>query len=154
MIPSATGSSDSSGEPPTTYLWTLYFLAQHHSFLSRHDRALSTLSTALSHTPTLPELYTCKARALKRAGDLIGAANCLNEARVLDGQDRFLNTKCAKYCFRAGLVAQGNEILGMFTKVGRHMSQSKLFCIDARTSTRGILQVPEQTSKTCNHYST
>jgi peptide alpha-N-acetyltransferase len=117
ILPCGTESPEFVEEPPTTYLWSLYFLAQHHSLLSHHDHALSILSTALFHTPTLPELYTCKARVLKRAGDLIGAANCLNEARLLDGQDRFLNTKCAKYCFRAGLVAQGNEVLGLFTKV-------------------------------------
>jgi len=50
-------------------------------------------------------------------GDIIGAAQCLDEARLLDGQDRFLNTKCAKYRLRAGLVEEANEILGFFTKV-------------------------------------
>ena len=106
-------------EPPTTYLWTLYFLAQHHSFLSRPARALSLLDLALEHTPTLPELHTCKGRILKRAGDLYGAARCLESARLLDGQDRFLNTKCAKYRLRAGLIDEADEILGLFTKVSR-----------------------------------
>jgi hypothetical protein len=109
-------TSSSSVEPPTTYLWTLFFLAQHHSFLSRPARALSLLSTALVHTPTLPELHTCKARVLKRVGDFLGAARCLDEARLLDGQDRFLNTKCAKYRFRAGLIEEANDLLGLFTK--------------------------------------
>lgn len=104
-------------EPPTTYLWTLYFLAQHHSFLSRPAQSLSLLDTALQHTPTLPELHTCKARVLKRAGDLLGAARCLEVARLLDGQDRFLNTKSAKYRLRAGLIDEASEILGLFTKV-------------------------------------
>ena len=104
-------------EPPTTYLWTLYYLAQHHSTLSRPARALSMVELALEHTPTLPELYTCKARILKRAGDCIGATRCLDEARMLDGQDRFLNTKCAKYRFRAGMVDEAVEVLGLFTKV-------------------------------------
>jgi peptide alpha-N-acetyltransferase len=75
------------------------------------------LDLALSHTPTLPELYTCKARVLKRTGDLLGAVRCLDEARLLDGQDRFLNTKCAKYRLRAGLVDEAGAILGLFTKV-------------------------------------
>jgi peptide alpha-N-acetyltransferase len=107
-------------EPPTTYLWTLYFLAQHHSFLSRHTRALSILDIAIQHTPTLPELHTCKGRVLKHAGDLYGAARCLENARLLDGQDRFLNTKCAKYRLRAGLIDEASEILGHFTKVSPH----------------------------------
>lgn len=109
--------SSGPDEPPTTYLWTLYFLAQHYSFLSKPSRSLSLLNLALQHTPTLPELYTCKARVLKRAGDPYGAAQCLEAARLLDGQDRFLNTKCAKYRLRAGLIEEANEILGLFTKV-------------------------------------
>ncbi|KDQ60157.1 hypothetical protein JAAARDRAFT_174177 [Jaapia argillacea MUCL 33604] len=113
---SSTPSSSSSIEPPTTYLWTLYFLAQHYSSLSQHSRALELLDEAISHTPTLPELLTCKARVLKRAGDPFGAARLMDEARLLDGQDRFLNTKCAKYRLRAGLVEEASEILGLFTK--------------------------------------
>ncbi|KAF7975522.1 hypothetical protein HWV62_9339 [Athelia sp. TMB] len=112
----APASPPGADEPPTTYLWTLYFLAQHHSFLSRPAQALSLLDIAVQHTPTLPEIHTCRARVLKRAGDLLGAAKSLESARLLDGQDRFLNTKCAKYRFRAGLIDQANEILGLFTK--------------------------------------
>lgn len=108
--------SDSSNIEPTTYLWTLYFLAQHHSYLSRHKRALELLRTAMDHTPTLPELYIFQARVLKRCGDPIGAARSLDEARVLDLQDRFLNTKCAKYRMRAGHVDEAADILGLFTK--------------------------------------
>ena len=102
---------------PTTYLWTLYFLAQHYSYLSQHSKALSLLDVALKHTPTLPELHMFKARVLKRNGDYLGAARCLNDARLLDGQDRFLNTKCGKYMLRAGMVDEANAVFGMFTKV-------------------------------------
>ena len=116
--PEANASSSSSpSEPPTTYLWSLYFLSQHYLHLSQHSRALNLLDLAISHTPTLPELYTCKARVLKRSGDVYGAARSLNDARLLDLQDRFLNTKCAKYRLRAGLSDEALEILGLFTKV-------------------------------------
>lgn len=104
---------------PTNYLWTLYFLAQHYSYLSQPTKALSLLDIALTHTPTLPELHMCKARVLKRSGDLFGAARCLNDARLLDGQDRFLNTKCGKYLLRAGMIEEANEIFAMFTKVNK-----------------------------------
>lgn len=107
----------SDNESPTTYIWTLYFLAQHHSYLGRQPNALALVATALEHTPTLPDLLTLKARILKRAGDLYGASKSLNDARLLDGQDRFLNTKCGKYRLRAGLIDEASEILGMFTKV-------------------------------------
>lgn len=111
-------SSSSPSEPPTTYLWSLYFLAQHYLHMKQYSRALSLLDLAISHTPTLPELYTCKARVLKRSGDIYGAARSLNDARLLDLQDRFLNTKCAKYRLRAGLSDEAQEIFGLFTKVG------------------------------------
>ena len=39
---------------PTMYIWTLYFLAQHHSFLGRHKQAIELLDEAITHTPTLP----------------------------------------------------------------------------------------------------
>ena len=102
---------------PTTYLWTLYFLAQHFSHLGQQSRALSLLSSAISHTPTLPELHTLRGRILKRLGDLCGASVAVNEARLLDGQDRFLNTKSAKYKLRAGFIEEANDTLGLFTKV-------------------------------------
>jgi N-alpha-acetyltransferase 15/16, NatA auxiliary subunit len=110
-------SSSAEPEPPTTYLWTLYFLAQHYSFLGQHARSLSLLELAITHTPSLPELHTCRARVLKRAGDPYGSAKSLNDARLLDLQDRFLNTKCAKYRLRAGLPEEAQEVLALFTKV-------------------------------------
>jgi N-alpha-acetyltransferase 15/16, NatA auxiliary subunit len=109
--------SSQSDEPPTTYLWTLYFLVQHHSHLGDQAKALALVEEALAHTPTLPELYSAKARILKRAGDPFGAAQAAEQARELDGQDRFLNTKAAKYLLRAGLIDEAQTVLGLFTKV-------------------------------------
>lgn len=42
--------------------------------------------------------------------------NAMQEARELDGQDRFLNSKCAKYLVRAEKVKEAEEVLGLFTK--------------------------------------
>ncbi|KAF8899782.1 NMDA receptor-regulated protein 1a [Gymnopilus junonius] len=61
-------------------------------------------------------LHLCRGRTLKRVGDYLGAARAVNEARLLDGQDRFLNTKCGKYLLRAGMVEEANKMFGMFTK--------------------------------------
>jgi tetratricopeptide (TPR) repeat protein len=104
-------------DAPTAYLWTLYYLAQHESFLGRHASALTRVDAALVHTPTLPELHTLRARILKRLGDPPGAAHALEAARALDGQDRFLNTKAAKYRQRAGMPDDAQDVLGLFTKV-------------------------------------
>ncbi|KAG1885401.1 NMDA receptor-regulated protein 1-domain-containing protein [Suillus subluteus] len=112
--------SPSTGDSvePTTHLWALYLLAQHHSYLGRHKQALEILDVAIAHTPTLPELYMTRARALKRAGDPHGAARAMNDARLLDGQDRFINTKTGKYLLRAGMVTEADTIFSKFTRGG------------------------------------
>lgn len=128
---------DAEVEPPTDYLWTLYFLAQHYSTFPssqsspsttepNHTHALQLLDLAISHTPTLPELYMYKARVLKRLGDPYGAVRAMEEARRLDGQDRFLNAKCGKYWLRAGGSEEAQEVFGLFTKV-RHSCPLLLF---------------------------
>ena len=56
-------------------------LAQHYSQLGLHDRApCRSSSSALTHTPTLPDLCMTRARILKRAGDLAGAEAAMNDA--------------------------------------------------------------------------
>ncbi|KZT39448.1 N-terminal acetyltransferase A, auxiliary subunit [Sistotremastrum suecicum HHB10207 ss-3] len=117
FITSFHNSQNSSSSPePATYIWTLYFLAQHHSHLGHHSEALSVLDTALQHTPTLPDLLTLRAKVLKRAGDPWGAWRSAEEARALDGQDRGLNWKSAKYAIRAQELEEGQKLLGLFTK--------------------------------------
>jgi peptide alpha-N-acetyltransferase len=138
---------------PTTYLWTLYLLAQHHSFLGRHKQALEILDTAIAHTPTLPELYMVRARALKRAGDPYGAAKAMDAARLLDGQDRFINTKTGKYLLRAGMPEMAETIFSLFTKVraphGIDMSLRRSFFFGPR---KERLQL--QIWRKCKHYIT
>ena len=119
---------------PTAYLWTLYFLAQHFSHIGQHSRALSLLTSAITHTPTLPELHTLRGRLLKRLGDPRGASVAVNEARLLDGQDRFLNTKSAKYKLRAGLIEEASDTLGLFTKVSGVPSPCLLLILCILTS--------------------
>ena len=112
---------EDSTAPPTTLLWAYYYLALHLSHPLHpnpsHPRSLEFLSSALEHTPTLPEVYMAKARVLKRAGDPLGAAEAMEEARLLDGQDRFLNGKAAKYWLRAGNVKHAEDLVALFTKV-------------------------------------
>lgn len=108
-------------QPPTTLLWTYYFLALHYAHPAsnrtpNYERSLSLLAKAIEHTPTLPELYTARARVLKYAGDAWGAAVSMEEARRLDGQDRFLNSKAGKYWLRAGQIDMAVDVLGLFTK--------------------------------------
>jgi hypothetical protein len=53
---------------------------------------------------------------LKHSGDALGAARAMDDARALDGQDRFLNSKSGKYWLRAGEPERAQAILGLFTK--------------------------------------
>ncbi|PWN27190.1 N-terminal acetyltransferase A, auxiliary subunit [Jaminaea rosea] len=108
--------STSSDEPPSSYLWTLYFLAQFYSYRQQPEQALSYIESAIAHTPTLPELHMTKARILKRAGAVQAASHAMEDARLLDGQDRFLNSKDAKYKLRIGQAAAAEKVMGLFTK--------------------------------------
>lgn len=115
FVPPSSESDDV--EPSSALLWTLYFLAQHHSALADQPTALELIARAEAHTPSLPELSMLKARVLKRAGDAVGALESMTEARMMDGQDRFLNSKNAKYLIRADKVEEAEKVVGLFTKV-------------------------------------
>ena len=105
-----------AGAPPTAYLWTLYFLAQHYSSVGSGERALQYIDSAIAHTPTLPELHMTRARILKRLGARAAAADAMDDARLLDGQDRYLNTKAAKYALRVDDVARATATVKLFTR--------------------------------------
>ncbi|KAM0752180.1 N-terminal acetyltransferase A, auxiliary subunit [Meredithblackwellia eburnea MCA 4105] len=109
-------AEDDTVESSAAYLWTLYFLAQHYSALSEHSKSLQLLDQAEQHTPSLPEISMLRARVLKRAGDVDGALEAMTAARELDGQDRFLNSKNAKYFLRADRVEEAEKCVGLFTK--------------------------------------
>ncbi|WFC95462.1 hypothetical protein MBRA1_002110 [Malassezia brasiliensis] len=103
-------------EPPSSYLWAMYFLAHHYSYIGDHERALAYIDSILVHTPTMPELHMTRARVLKRAGAYQAASDAMEDARLLDGQDRYLNTKAAKYLLRANRVDETAAVLKLFTK--------------------------------------
>jgi N-alpha-acetyltransferase 15/16, NatA auxiliary subunit len=52
-------------EPPTAYLWTLYFLAQHYDYKGDTTKAIKYIGDAIEHTPTVVELYMTKGRIFK-----------------------------------------------------------------------------------------
>eukprot|EP01135_Chromosphaera_perkinsii_P005803 Nk52_evm3s366 gene=Nk52_evmTU3s366 len=105
-------------EAPSTELWVLYFLAQHFNYVEHSVLALKFVEEAIVHTPTLIELYMCKADILHKAGDSEGAAAAANEARELDTADRYLNSECAKFMIRAGQCTQATNTVGLFSREG------------------------------------
>lgn len=109
-------AEDKETEPPSSYLWSLYYLAQHYSLLGDSSRALAYIDAAIAHSTTMPELHMVRARVLKRSGDLAGASDAMTDARLLDGQDRFLNSKAAKYLLRLNNTVEAESVVGLFTK--------------------------------------
>ncbi|CEP08700.1 hypothetical protein [Parasitella parasitica] len=107
---------DAIKEPPTALLWTLYYVAKQHDFHKENEKALEVINKAIAHTPTVVELYMTKGRVLKHAGKVEEASKIMNEAREMDLQDRFINSKCAKYLLRAGHTDEAERVLGLFTR--------------------------------------
>ncbi|KAJ3030244.1 hypothetical protein HDV00_008997 [Rhizophlyctis rosea] len=107
---------DAEKEPPSAYLWVLYFLAQHHDWKRESEKALELINRAIEHTPTLVELFMTKARIYKHAGDPEAAMKAMNEARELDLQDRNVNSKCTKYMLRNDQVAEAEKTIALFTR--------------------------------------
>ncbi|KAE8213954.1 hypothetical protein CF327_g2578 [Tilletia walkeri] len=103
-------------ESPSSLLWVLYFLAQHYSAVQEGQKALDTIDAAISHSPTMPELHLTRARILKRMGDLQGAAHTMETGRLLDGQDRYMNSKGALYMLRIGNIEEAVRVMGLFTR--------------------------------------
>jgi len=109
-------ASDSEKQPPTALLFTLYFLAQLYDYQRETEKALNFINEAIAHTPTVVEVVQARARIYKHAGDLAKAQECINQARELDLQDRFINTKCTKYMIRNNNISEAENTISLFTK--------------------------------------
>lgn len=102
---------------PTIKLWTQYYLAQHYLYLNDLNSATKYIDAAITHSPTLVELYVIKARILKHENKLVEAAKAMNEGRELDLQDRFINSKATKYLLRSDQVNEAVDCISLFTKL-------------------------------------
>ncbi|XP_056138193.1 N-alpha-acetyltransferase 15, NatA auxiliary subunit a [Lampris incognitus] len=111
-------NDDGKEEPPTTLLWVQYFLAQHFDHVGQQTVALEYINAAIESTPTLIELFLIKAKIYKHAGNVKEAARWMDEAQALDTADRFINSKCAKYMLKAGLIKEAEEMCSKFTREG------------------------------------
>lgn len=109
-------SDDLSGS--TDFLWSACFLAQHYSKLGDQKKALVFIEKAIEHTPTLVELHLTHGKILKRMGALRRAIDATENARELDLQDRYLNTKSAKYSMRSANAdcSKAISLVSLFTR--------------------------------------
>ncbi|KAL0724454.1 hypothetical protein Bca4012_039053 [Brassica carinata] len=108
-------------EPPSTLLWTLFFLAQHYDKRGQYDVALGKIDEAIAHTPTVIDLYSVKdglSRIMKHAGDLTAAAALADEGRCMDLADRYINSECVKRMLQADQVTLAEKTAVLFTKEG------------------------------------
>ncbi|XP_052010927.1 N-alpha-acetyltransferase 15, NatA auxiliary subunit-like [Xyrauchen texanus] len=111
-------NDDGKMEPPTSLLWVQYFLAQHFNHIGKQMLALEYINAAIESTPTLIELFLIKAKIYKHSGNIREAARWMDEAQALDTADRFINSKCAKYLIKAGLIKEAEEMCSKFTREG------------------------------------
>uniref|UniRef100_A0A6N2MUE8 Uncharacterized protein n=2 Tax=Salix viminalis TaxID=40686 RepID=A0A6N2MUE8_SALVM len=117
-------------EPPSTLMWTLFFLAQHYDRRGQYDVALGKIDEAIEHTPTVIDLYSVKSRILKHAGDLAAAATLADEARCMDLADRYINSECVKRMLQADQVALADKTAVLFTKDGdQHNNLHDMQCM-------------------------
>ena len=103
-------------EGPGTYMWVLFYLANHFRYLGEFSTAMHFIDRAILHTPTCCDLYLCKGRILKHAGDPIEAARVMDIARKLDLQDRYLNNKTVRYMLRSDRVEEAVRLIHLFAR--------------------------------------
>ncbi|XP_071691974.1 N-terminal acetyltransferase A complex auxiliary subunit NAA15-like [Rutidosis leptorrhynchoides] len=117
-------------EPPSTLVWTLFYLAQHFDRRGQHDIALAKIEEAMQHTPTVIDLYSVKSKILKHAGDFAAAAALADEARCMDLADRYVNSQCVKRMLQADQVPLAEKTAVLFTKDGeQHNNLHDMQCM-------------------------
>jgi len=109
-------SGDREDEPPTSLLFTRMVTADHYDFLGDMEKALEYVNSAIAHTPTLVELYLCKARILRHAGNLKESAVWYEDGRSMDLADRYLNTQCVRAMLRLDDTQGGMAKALLFSK--------------------------------------
>ncbi|KAI3712036.1 hypothetical protein L1987_70585 [Smallanthus sonchifolius] len=120
----------SEKEPPSTLLWTLFYLAQHYDRRAQYDMALAKIEEAMQHTPTVIDLYSVKSKILKHAGDFTAAAALADEARCMDLADRYVNSQCVKRMLQADQVPLAEKTAVLFTKDGeQHTNLHDMQCM-------------------------
>ncbi|KAL6568104.1 N-alpha-acetyltransferase 16, NatA auxiliary subunit [Orobanche hederae] len=117
-------------EPPSTLMWTLFYLAQHYDRRGHYEVALKKIDEAIEHTPTVIDLYSVKSRILKHAGNPLAAAALADEARCMDLADRYVNSDCVKRMLQADQVALAEKTALLFTKDGeQHNNLHDMQCM-------------------------
>ncbi|KAK3164784.1 hypothetical protein QOZ80_1AG0024670 [Eleusine coracana subsp. coracana] len=117
-------------EPPSTLLWTLFLISQHYDRRGQYDIALNKIDEAITHTPTVIDLYSVKGKVLQHAGNFAAAAALADEARSMDLADRYLNSECVMQMLQADQVGLAEKTAVLFTKDGdQHNNLHDMQCM-------------------------
>lgn len=108
--------NDNKIEPPSTLLWSWYLRSHLHEIAHEYTPALTTVQKCLTQTPTAVDAYELRGRLLLAAGDTNAAADCLDEGRKLDKQDRYINNRTTEYLLRANREVEALERISLFTR--------------------------------------
>jgi tetratricopeptide (TPR) repeat protein len=106
-------------------VWGYCFLSQHWDWAKDYLLGLDDTSKALELEPDLVELYMVKAKLLKHSGQLMQAAEALEQAHSLDPTDRYVGSKFARYLLRAGHTEQALNVMRKYTKVRKSTKNKK-----------------------------
>jgi N-alpha-acetyltransferase 15/16, NatA auxiliary subunit len=113
------GSPAANGDRPGRFKEScLFFLAQHYNYHITRDlsRALKYVNEAIELDPKSVVYVLNKARIYKHLGNPAKAAEVMEEARLLDEKDRYINTKCAKYQLRNNENEKALQTMSKFTR--------------------------------------
>lgn len=151
------GDVTKTTKPSEFKLWSMYFLGQHYDHYRTRDaeKALKFINEAVVLSPETVELHMTLARIHKHAGNLQKAMEKMDEARLLDTKDRYINTKCAKYQLRNDRNEDALKTMGLFTRVRiRHSPLQVLLQLLTLSTTFRSMQtaVPLATSSKCNAF--
>ena len=96
----------------------LFFLAQHYNYHSSRDlkKASEFIKQAIARNDKSVDFRMTKARIYKHGGNISQAAEAMNDARLNDERDRYINTKTAKYQLRNNENGKALETMSKFTR--------------------------------------
>ncbi|CCW67025.1 unnamed protein product [Phytomonas sp. Hart1] len=109
-------SSFGNEKKPCYILWVKMFLASHHRRTGDYATAHIYIDEAIAHTPTLELLYLEKSKIYAREGKTSEMAQSADFCRKLDLQDKYLNSKAAKYFLRDNQIEKAEETIQLFYK--------------------------------------
>lgn len=112
------GKEQANGDSSRGEGAALYFLAQHYSYHMSRDlaKAEDYVEKAMALDPKSTDFGMTRARIYKHQGNTQKAAEAMDQARLLDTRDRYINSKTAKYQLRNDENEKALKTMGLFTR--------------------------------------